>query len=101
MFGHKNKGPAGFIQIFRPGEAPEELETLRCVHCGLHWVRVPGSGRKRGFCMRCNGVTCGAEACDPCVPYEARIELMEGAKKGQPARKYAEEFQKIEGPERC
>jgi hypothetical protein len=40
------------------------------------------------------GLTCGEPECDPCVPYEARIELSEGAKPGQPARKYAQEHGK-------
>lgn len=96
MFGHKRKGAAGHVQIFKPGEATLERETLQCVHCGMHWVRQPGSGIKRGFCLKCMGVTCGKEACDECVPYEARIELMEGAKPGQAARRYKDANERLE-----
>lgn len=90
------KGAAGHIVITDP-EAPQpiERETLQCVHCGCHWVPKPGSGSVRGFCMRCAGVTCGAKACDPCVPFEARIEIMEGAKTPQ-ARAYLDDWKKIE-----
>jgi hypothetical protein len=65
--------PAGHIIIvgdFRTIEA----DTLQCVHCGGHWVVRPGSGRRRGYCMRCSGVTCGAEPCETkCVPEEVKI----------------------------
>ncbi len=54
-------------------------ETLRCVHCQMHWIVQPGSGKSRGFCFNCNGVTCGKEKCEKfCVPFEKDIEIMEG-----------------------
>lgn len=52
--------------------------TLQCPHCGCHFESRPGSGARRTFCMRCSAVTCGAAACDPCVPFEARVEYVEG-----------------------
>ena len=78
MFGAKGKGPSGHVIISAPGKQTIERETLQCVHCGMHWVREPGSGKERGWCMCCHGVTCGAQACNACVPLEARIEIMEG-----------------------
>jgi hypothetical protein len=57
-------------------------DTVMCVHCNRHWVWQPGSGRKRGRCLRCNGWTCGRPACDPCVPHEQRLD---NAEQGQPA----------------
>jgi hypothetical protein len=48
----------------------------------------------RSFCQKCNGTTCGAEKCLPCIPLEAQIELIEGTKPGQPARKYLDEYLK-------
>jgi hypothetical protein len=51
--------------------------TLRCCHCGLHWIVIRGSGRQRGFCMKCMDVTCGAPECIPCLPYEKRIDMIE------------------------
>lgn len=54
-----------------------ERETRQCSHCGRHWIFEPGSGKKRGYCYACNGLTCGADECNPCYPYEQRIEDME------------------------
>ncbi len=34
---------------------------------------------KRGYCMNCNGVTCGKRNCETeCVHFEKMIEIMEG-----------------------
>lgn len=54
-------------------------ETLRCVHCGGHWIMQPGSGRVRGFCTRCMGVVCGMRQCFSCVPEEQMLLNMEAA----------------------
>ena len=54
--------------------------TLQCPHCGGHFLIVPGSGKRRTFCMRCHAITCGAPSCDPCIPLEARLEFKEGTK---------------------
>ncbi len=99
MWGRKPLKEAGYIQITGLDGNVTERHTLQCVHCGMHWVPEPGSGRVRGFCLRCHGVTCGKPVCDVCLPYEARIELMEGTKPGQPARRYLEEFLRVEGPD--
>lgn len=96
VFGRNNLGPSGHIVIVSPGEATLERETLRCVHCGRHWVRVPGSGAARGFCMRCKGVTCGAKACDPCVPYEVRVEIEEGTR-GATVAPYLDDYERATG----
>ena len=80
MFGHSHRGPAGHFLIVRPGDTNREGETLQCVHCGKHWIREPGSGRRRGFCLKCHGVTCGGQECVAvCLPFEARIDLEEGS----------------------
>lgn len=52
-------------------------ETVQCVHCAKHWIMEPGSGRERGFCRNCMGVTCGAEGCYNCLPQEKWLEQME------------------------
>lgn len=54
------------------------LPTMQCRHCGRHWVYEKGSGRRRGFCMMCNGITCGRKECDPCRPAEQWLENVEG-----------------------
>lgn len=55
-------------------------DTVQCQHCGAHWVPERGSGRVRGWCMRCNGPTCGAEPCETtCQTQEQLIEAIEAA----------------------
>ena len=73
MFGHDHTKPKGAIVV----DGREVAETMQCVHCGGHYVRVPGSGTRRGFCTLCHGVTCGAAGCDACVPFEKRLERIE------------------------
>lgn len=54
-------------------------ETLMCRHCQAHWVVQMGSGKQRGFCLKCMGPTCGASACETeCIPWEKMIERSEG-----------------------
>ena len=55
-------------------------DTAQCCHCGRNWVVKPGSGRKRGLCLRCNGITCGSARCDACVPLEQRLENVESGR---------------------
>lgn len=67
--------PAGTIQVF--GDKSLQADTLQCVHCGVHWVVVRGSGRRRGFCMKCMGPTCSPECSKACVPQERMLEAIE------------------------
>jgi len=53
-------------------------DTLQCRHCQAHWEVIPGSGQKRGWCMRCKGPTCGRPECDPCIPSEAKLDAIDG-----------------------
>lgn len=73
VFEHR---PAGHIIV----NGTEVARTLQCCHCGEHWICVRGSGAVRGYCTRCNNVTCGRAACDPCVPLEARLDYQEGTR---------------------
>ena len=61
-------------------EGKQVASTHQCSHCSRHFEMVPGSGRLRGWCFKCQHVTCGAAACMPCVPKEARLEYAEGGK---------------------
>lgn len=69
----------GYIEVSGPpGVATGQGETLCCVHCRFHWIVEPGSGKHRGFCLNCNGPTCGKQDCEEkCVPFERAIEEME------------------------
>ena len=60
-----------------PEGPPVETDYLQCVHCEMHYPVRPGSGRTRGFCMMCYKPTCGATQCDPCIPFEKRMEIWE------------------------
>ncbi len=64
----------------RTGMDVSEGDTAMCVHCQRHWIIKPGSGAVRGFCAKCNGVTCGKMKCEnECLPFARELELMEGA----------------------
>lgn len=55
-------------------------DTKQCCHCNAHFVSVQGSGKRRGFCLRCYHVTCGKKECDVCVPFEEKLNLYEKGK---------------------
>jgi len=68
------KGNAGYVRIDHPEGPAIERDTMQCVHCMKHWLVIPGSGRRRGWCTRCNGPVCGAEVCmTQCVPFEKKV----------------------------
>jgi hypothetical protein len=54
--------------------------TKQCCHCGNHFAMIKGSGKKRGYCLKCNSITCGALECCKCVPFEKKLELFEAGK---------------------
>jgi len=67
------RNPGGAILV----DGVEVAHTVRCVHGGEQFVSRRGSGIRRGYCMRCGGVTCGHPAHDACIHWERGIELME------------------------
>lgn len=72
------RSSSGYSIITDPGLArPVEQDYLQCGHCNAHYPVQPGSGKTRGFCLMCYRPTCGKPACDPCVPFERKLELME------------------------
>jgi hypothetical protein len=72
---------SGSLIIADPGaDRPiAEAATIQCVHCGRHWVARPGSGRIRGFCLRCHGPICGP-GCAECVPIEQQLDNLEAGR---------------------
>jgi len=77
---HLSRRPSGeFVErSLDTGRILDAGQTLTCTHCGRIWQVKPGSGRERGWCLRCGGPTCGAKECtERCVPYERQMELME------------------------
>lgn len=69
--------PSGYLQVTREGRLIQEADTLSCVHCQRTWTVQRGSGRSRGWCLRCNGPTCGGAGCQTCAPWERKLELLE------------------------
>ena len=71
--------PSGEFTVASPnGRVLREGQTLTCVHCGGMWEVKPGSGCRRGWCLRCNGPTCGSQECSrACLPWERQMESME------------------------
>lgn len=65
--------PHGYIIITDPEAPTIEYDTHQCCHCGAHFAIIPGSGRLRGYCLHCDGPTCGAEACGKCDPLKRRL----------------------------
>jgi hypothetical protein len=61
--------PSGAIMI----DGMHVADTMTCKHCGHTWIPVKGSGKVRGWCMKCNGPTCGHPACDECKPFEQQL----------------------------
>lgn len=57
-----------------PEGKPVEKDTLQCQHCQRHWFVEPGSGRHRGWCLKCGGPTCGGRKCLACVPFLKKVE---------------------------
>ena len=58
-------------------DGQEVAHTKMCVHGGEQFISIRGSGIRRGWCLRCRGVTCGKAACDPCIPFEAKLDYVE------------------------
>ena len=77
---HSVLKPAGHVFITDPSGGVHSGDTVQCVHCAKHWQFKPGSGKTRGFCARCNGITCGSTACDTCVPAEQRLDNAEAGR---------------------
>lgn len=46
-------------------DGKEVATTLRCPHCGGHFVSRKGSGTTRQFCLKCSEVCCGEAYCHP------------------------------------
>lgn len=77
---HLPRRPSGEFTItdLDTGRVKAEGQTMSCVHCQRTWEVHPGSGRERGWCLRCGGPTCGSKACtERCVPWERQLEIME------------------------
>lgn len=59
------RGRRSGVVVSKPydGSAETQFDTWQCVHCSLTQRHEPGSGRLRGYCLRCPGFTCGRPEC--------------------------------------
>jgi len=58
-------------------DGQEVAHTMQCCHCNSHYLLRRNSKTKRGYCLNCSQVTCGRPQCDPCTPFERRLEMIE------------------------
>lgn len=73
--------PAGHTEITWDDGRKVEGDTLQCAHCGQHWIVRPGSGRQRGWCLKCSGPLCGKQGClERCYPMEKRLDDAEAGR---------------------
>ena len=59
--GHK---PSGYFQTHRGDGIRVEGHTHQCAHCGYTWEYQPGSGIRRGWCLRHQALLCGRAECE-------------------------------------
>lgn len=71
------KNPNGWSIAADVSGVTVEHDTKMCPHCNEHFNFVAGSGRIRGWCPLCNGVTCGAPRCNSHFPFEKRMDYFE------------------------
>lgn len=70
------------------GGAEQQIDVVQCAHCQRIWAYQAGSGRKRGWCTRCNAMTCGSDDCDICVPWQQLLANMAAGMPFAKARKH-------------
>ena len=70
----------GYMITTDPEAGVREVDTYQCCHCNRHYEREVGKGPP-AMCLMCNDPTCGRKKCDPCIPFEAKLEAMEGRRR--------------------
>lgn len=55
--------PSGYFRTATGDGITIEGETRCCSHCGYTWEYQPGSGSRRGFCLKCRGLICARPEC--------------------------------------
>ena len=79
---HSALKPHGHAEYTGPYGEIQEVDTISCCHCRRHMEVRSGFDRARGFCMKCNAITCGSPRCAECRPHEHQLENVE---RGLPA----------------
>lgn len=66
----KGNRASSYFTTFDSNGRKIEGEMRQCAHCQFSWIYQSGSGRKRGFCYHCQGLTCGRKVCQAsCAPF--------------------------------
>ena len=60
IHGHK---PSGYFSTADGDGRRLEGETRQCIHCQFTWKYSPGSGDRRGYCVKCGGFVCARAQC--------------------------------------
>lgn len=69
------------------GGLEQHIDLIACCHCQRIFPFVKGSGRLRGWCLRCNKITCGP-GCEECVPWRQMLASMEAGMTFAQARRH-------------
>jgi hypothetical protein len=68
---HSVLRPEGGVLV----DGRQMADLLQCRHCQHTWIVRPGSGTRRGWCLRCGGPLCGKPACmTGCTPIDQQVE---------------------------
>ena len=67
------------VLVFQPDQGRlQESNLLQCCHCQFTWKVERGSGKQRGFCLKCMKPKCGHPKCEAqgCVPWQEKNERL-------------------------
>lgn len=70
------KKPSGHIFV----DGSQVADTVKCVHCGHHFIPIKGSGTIRGWCNHCGGALCGSKECFECKDFRKKLDEYEAGK---------------------
>jgi hypothetical protein len=59
----RGQKPNGYFVTTDADGKKIEGETRQCVHCQFQWIYRPGSGDRRGYCLKCGGFVCARPEC--------------------------------------
>lgn len=77
--------------------------TFQCPHCGSHFIppaSIMAGDKIRGYCAKCKKRTCGRPPCAICIPFKAKLDLVDGGNVSDAAqlrlrRKYQEDLDEL------
>ena len=79
--GLRHRGGYAVITPMADGVVQEEYDTFQCGHCNSHFRLAKKGPKEIALCVLCHEPRCRREACQVCIPFEARLEAMEGRRR--------------------